>query len=412
MRLTPSPGDLETLDASDPLAPFRQEFQLEDRLYFNGNSLGPPPKATEDRIREVVEQQWRSSLIRGWNQHDWFNLPERVGDKIAGLIGAGEGEVVAGDSTTLCLLKLAAAALHATPRREIITDVSNFPTDLYVIDGLREMLGGSVCVRQLEPEAVASAISDRTALVSLTHCDFRSSRLHDMRGITAAAHAHGALALWDLSHSVGALPVDLNGSGVDLAVGCTYKFLNGGPGSPAFSFVARRHHERLQPVIRGWMGHEVPFAMSRQFHPAPGIRGMVVGTPEVIALSAAECSIDLMLRADMGAIREKSLRLGDLLIALVETECAGHGLTLATPRIHAERGSHIALRHPEGYAIMQALIDRGIIGDFRAPDLMRFAITPLYQRYVDIKALVDALRAVLDERLWDNPRYRQRLRVT
>ncbi len=412
MQQNMSPEELEALDAADPLAQFRQQFQLEGRLYFNGNSLGPPPRTTEDRIREVVEQQWRSSLIRGWNQHDWFSLPERVGDKIARLIGASPGEVVAGDSTTMCLLKLSAAALHATSRREIITDVCNFPTDLYVLDGLREMLGGDVCVRQVEPEAVASAISDRTALVSLTHCDFRSSRLHDMRGITAAAHAHGALAMWDLSHSVGALPVDLNECGVDLAVGCTYKFLNGGPGSPAFSFVARRHQARLQPVIRGWMGHEAPFAMSREFHPAPGIRGMVVGTPEVIALSAAECSVDLMLRADMGAIREKSLRLGDLLIALVEAGCGGRGLALATPRVHTERGSHIALRHPEAYAIMQALIDREIIGDFRAPDLMRFAIAPLYQRYVDIRTLADALRAVLDARLWDNPRYRQRLRVT
>jgi kynureninase len=403
---------LESLDAADALAPLRAEFDLGGTLYFIGNSLGPPPRATVRRLREVVEREWRHDLIRGWNVHDWFHLPERIGDRIAQLIGAAPGEVVAGDSTSVSLFKLLAAAVRATGRPQVITDEANFPTDLHVLTGLQTLLGDRLEVMRLPADRIAAAVTARTALVTLTHVDYRTSRLHDMAGLTAAAHAHGAWILWDLSHSTGAVPVDVNGSRVDFAVGCTYKFLNGGPGAPSYAFVARRHHAAMLPVLRGWMGHAAPFSLSGDYEPASGARRYVAGTPEVLALSAVAAGLDLFERAGIDAIRAKSLRMSGVLMELIESECAGYGIDIATPREPGARGSHVAVRHPEAYAVMQALIARDIVGDFRAPDLMRFAITPLYQRYVDLWDLASALREILETGAWDTPEFRRRATVT
>jgi kynureninase len=402
----------ESLDAEDPLANLRDEFDLGATLYFNGNSLGPPPRATRDRLHAVVESQWRADLIRGWNVHDWFHLPERVGDQIARLIGANPGEVVAGDSTSVSLFKLMAAALHGRDRPQVITDEANFPTDLYVISGLEELLGKQIEVRRLPAERIAGAISGHTALVTLTHIDYKTSRMHDMAKLTAAARAKGALILWDLSHSVGAVPLALNECQVDLAVGCTYKFLNGGPGAPSFSFVAQRHQARMEPLLRGWMGHASPFLLSPEYAPAPGARRYLAGTPEVLALSAVEASLGLFDAAGMEAIRAKSLRMSGVLMELIESKCAGYGLDIATPREPEQRGSHVAVRHPEAYPIMQALIARNIVGDFRAPDLMRFAITPLYQRYADLWELAAALRDIMESGAWDRDEFRRKSAVT
>jgi kynureninase len=403
---------LESLDAADPLATLRDQFDLGETTYFNGNSLGPPPRCAIERLRQVAEAQWRADLVRGWNAHDWFHLPERAGNRIARLIGAAPGEVVAGDSTSVCLFKLAAAALAATDRPQVITDARNFPTDLHVLSGLQGMLSRNIEVLRLPFEQIAGAVSDRTALVTLTHVDFRTSHMHDMAALTAAVHARGAMILWDLSHSVGAVPLEVNDCGVDLAAGCTYKFLNGGPGAPAFSYVAKRHHERLQPVLRGWMGHAAPFRFSGNFAPAAEARRYVIGTPEVLALSVVDASLDLFDAIDMATIREKSLRMSGVLMELIESECSEHGLDIATPRQPEQRGSHVAIRHPEGHAIMQALIARNLVGDFRAPDLMRFAVAPLYQRYVDLWDLVAALREIMETGEWQREEFRQTATVT
>lgn len=403
---------LHRLDAADPLAALRRAFDLGSARYFNGNSLGPPPLCTRKRLREVVDAEWGTDLIRSWNVHDWITLPERVGDKIAALIGAAPGEVVVGDSTSVCLFKLIAMALNSSRRTQIITDENNFPTDLYILSGLQQLLGERIDLQVLPPDRICAAISEQTALVALTHIEYKNSRMYDMPAVSAAARAKGALILWDLSHSVGAVPLALNDCGVDLAVGCTYKFLNGGPGSPAFSFVARRHQESLQPVLRGWMGHAAPFQFSPAYVPAPGIRRLLAGASEVLALSSINASLDVFAALDMDAVRAKSLDMSGLLMQLIEQECAGHDFVVATPRAPEQRGSHVAVRHPQGYAIMQALIARNFIGDFRAPDVMRFAITPIYQRYMDIWDLVSALRKIMETREWDCKKYSYKTAVT
>ncbi|MBI1733507.1 MAG: kynureninase [Gammaproteobacteria bacterium] len=402
----------ESLDAADPLAPLRGQFDLGDTLYFNGNSLGPPPRSARDRLRQVVESQWRAGLARGWDMHDWLHLPERVGDRIARLIGAAPGEVVAGDSTSVCLFKLAAAALQSTERAQVVTDEANFPTDLYVLSGLREITGRRIEVLRRPVDRIAASVSGQTALVTLTHVNFKTSRMHDMPALTAAAHDHGALILWDLSHSVGAVPLALNACGADLAVGCTYKFLNGGPGAPAFSFVAQRHHQRLLPMLRGWMGHASPFQFSGEYTSASDSRRYAVGTPEVLALSSVDASLEVFDGIDMTVVREKSVRMSGLLMELIEHECGEFGMEIATPTDPAQRGSHVAVRHPEACTIMQALIAENIIGDFRTPDLMRFAIAPLYLRYADLLELVAALRKTVETRPWESDVFRRRATVT
>nr|ACF98155.1 putative kynureninase [uncultured bacterium 1116] len=406
-------ADCQTRDRADPLAPFRDRFVLPQNLvYLDGNSLGALPKAAAARIKRSVEAEWGQDLIKSWNLHRWIDLPQRAGAKIARLVGAKAGEVIVADSTSVNLFKLLAAALAMRPgRRVILSEPGNFPTDLYVAQGLIEMLGGKHELKLVPAEKIIGAIDDKVAVVSLTHVNYKSGRIHDMAAVTAKAHAAGALMLWDLCHSAGALPVDLNAAKADLAVGCGYKYLNGGPGAPAFLFVAGRHQEAIRPPLSGWMGHAHPFTFDVDYEPAEGIARNLCGSPPVLSMSALDAALDVMLEADMAAIRMKSLALGDLFLALIEQECGTHGFVNGSaPR--SERGSQVGLLHPEGYAIMQALIAKGVIGDFRAPDMLRFGFAPLYNRYLDVWEAVAGLKTVMDARTWDAPKFRTRAAVT
>jgi kynureninase len=412
---TRRPRDLaavRNLDASDPLGAFRDRFELPPNVvYLDGNSLGALPRATRQRIAHVVADEWGTGLIRSWNDCDWIGAPRRVGDKIAGLIGAAPGEVIVADSTSANLFKLISVALAARPgRREVLSEPGNFPSDLYVIDGaLRGMADRSV---RLEPaHRLIDCIGENTALVVLTHVHYKSAAMHDMRAITARAHEQGALVLWDLSHSAGALHVDLNGCDADFAVGCGYKYLNGGPGAPAFLFVARRHQASSRSPLSGWMGHARPFDFVDGYAPAAGIERFLCGTPPILGLLSLECGVDLLLEAGTAALQAKSEQLCQLFSALVQEMC-GDQLQLLSPADPRQRGSHLAYAHPNGYAVMRALIDRGVIGDFRAPDTLRFGFAPLYTRYEDVWQAVVTLRDVLQTQCWSEPRYAVRAAVT
>ena len=407
-------SDLEARDAADPLADFRGRFLLpEGVVYLDGNSLGALPAATPGRLEEVVRREWGEGLIRSWNRHGWIDLPQAVGDRIAPLIGARPGEVVVADSTSVNLFKLLAAALKLRPdRRVILSERDNFPTDLYVAQGLVDLLGGRAELRRVDREELPAALDSGVAVAMLTQVDFRTGRLHDLAAVTAAAHACGALVLWDLAHSAGAVPVDLSGCGADLAVGCGYKFLNGGPGAPAFAYARRDLHPHLGQPLWGWMGHRAPFAFDPDYAPAPDLRRLLCGTPVVLGLAALEVGVDLVTRAGIPALRRKSVELGETLIALVEQECAGHGFALASPRAAAERGSQVSFRHPAAYPIVQALIRRGVIGDFREPDIVRFGLAPLYLRFVDLWDAAAALRQVMAGGEWRDPALTARARVT
>lgn len=409
-----SRADCAALDAADPLAGFRERFALpEGLIYLDGNSLGPLPHAARERLRAVAEEEWGRGLIRSWNAAGWIEAPARLGARIAPLIGAGADEVVVADSTSVNLYKLLVGALALRPgRRTILTETGNFPTDRYIAQGAVASLGGGHRIRSVAGEELAGALDEDTALLLLTQVDYRTGRLHDMAALTRAAHAAGALALWDLAHSAGALPVALEDCGVDLAVGCTYKYLNGGPGAPAFLYVARRWQDRIQSPLSGWMGHAEPFAFAPDYAPAPGIRRQLCGTPPILALAALEAALEIWAEVDLHALRRKSLALSEAFIALVESRCAGQGLALLTPREAAWRGSQVAWSQPEGYAIIQALIARGVIGDFRAPDVLRFGFAPLYLRFVDVWDAVEALREVLATRAWDRPEHKARAAVT
>jgi kynureninase len=409
-----SRGDLVQMDAADPLASARDSFVLPDGvIYLDGNSLGALPRATPERLAETAIAQWGRDLIKSWNAHGWIDLPRRIGDKIARLIGAEPGEVVVADSTSVNLFKALAAALRLNPGRSVIvSERDNFPTDLYIAQGLAALLGNRHTLRLIEAEDIGTAIDGETAVVMLTHVNYRTGAMHDMAAVTKAAHAKGALMLWDLAHSAGAVPVDLNGCGADFAVGCGYKYLNGGPGAPAFIWVARAHQEKFEQPLSGWLGHAAPFAFETGYRPAAGIARYICGTPPVLSMAALEAGIDLMSSVDIAALRLKSIALTDMFIRLVEQECAGLGLTLLSPRDASRRGSQVSLRHEEGYPIMQALIARGVIGDFRAPDILRFGFAPLYVRYVDVWDAVAALKDILSAGSWDKPEFRVRAAVT
>jgi kynureninase len=410
---SPTLADLEALDRDDPLRALRDGFMLPDGLvYLGGNSLGALPRETPTRLHEVAARQWGQDLLRSWTAHDWIGAPQRVGDKIARLIGAGAGEVVVSDSTSVNLFKLLAAACRLRPHRSaILSEPGNFPNDLYVAQGFAG-LNESIGLHRVSADQIETAIDEHVAVVLLTHVHYKSGAVHDMARITARAHAQGALTLWDLSHSAGAVPVNLNAAQADFAVGCGYKYLNGGPGAPAYLFVAQRHQAATASPITGWLGHARPFDFIDDYTPAPGIGRFLAGSHPILGISALEVGVDLMLRADPQARVDKSRALSELFVALVESRCAGQGLELASPRDPEARGSHVAFRHAQAYAVMQALIARSVVGDFRAPDLMRFGFSPLYNRYADSWHAVETLRDVLQTAAWDRLEFKQHHAVT
>jgi kynureninase len=380
-------------------------------IYLDGNSLGPLPLAARARVADMIEKEWGEHLIRGWNVAGWMHQPRRIGDRIGRLIGAAEGTVVMGDTLSIKVYQALASALDLNPaRRVVLSDSGNFPSDLYMAQGLLQSFGRGLELKVVEPEAVEAAIDDSVAVLMLTEVDYRTGRLHDMKALTKKAHAHGALTVWDLAHSAGALPVDLAGADADFAVGCTYKYLNGGPGAPAFIYVAPRHAETARPALSGWMGHAAPFAFDLDYRAGQGIERMRVGTPPVIALAALDAALDAWDGVSMEDVRAASIALCDLFIAEVEARCPE--LVLATTRDGFARGSQVSFRHPEGYAIMQALIARGVIGDFRAPDNIRFGLTPLYIGEAEVRGAVEILADIMANRLWDRPEYRRRAAVT
>ncbi len=390
----------------------RAMFDLPDGvIYLDGNSLGPLPKAAAARVAKTVTEEWGQMLITGWNKAGWMDQPARVGDRIAKLIGAEAGTVVMGDTLSIKVYQALASALEMNPtRRVILSDTGNFPSDLYMADGLVRTLGNGYALKTVAPEEVYDAIDETVAVTMITEVDYRTGRKHDMAALTKRAHEMGALTIWDLAHSAGALPVHLAAVGADFAVGCTYKYLNSGPGGPAFIYVAPRHAEAARPALSGWLGHEAPFAFDLGYRPGRGSERMRVGTPPILQLAALEAALDVWDGVDMNDLRARSLHLGDLFIQGVEAACPD--LTLATPRAHDQRGSQVSFRHPEGYAIMQALIARGVIGDFRAPDILRFGFTPLYIGPTEVQAAVDILADIMKNRLWDRPEYKARSKVT
>ncbi len=380
-------------------------------IYLDGNSLGPLPKHALDRMAQVMQDEWGDMLITGWNRAGWMDAPARTGDRIARLIGAEPGSVVMGDTLSIKVFQALAAALDMTPdRRIVLSDSGNFPSDLYMAQGLLASLGRADDLRVVAPEAVADHLTDDVAVLMLTEIDYRTGRKHDMAALTAAAQAKGIVTIWDLAHSAGAVDVDLAACNADFAVGCTYKYLNGGPGAPAFIYVAPRHQATTRPALSGWLGHEAPFAFDLDYRAAPGIDRMRVGTPPILALAALDAALDVWDMTTMADVRAASLALADRFIAGVESQC--DMLTLATPRDHAKRGSQVSFRFEHGYAAMQALIDHGVIGDFRAPDIMRFGFTPLFIDESDIDEAVRIVAEVMRGALWDTPKYHKRGKVT
>jgi kynureninase len=428
--------DCSAMDARDPLRDLRNLFSIPAGVvYLDGNSLGVLPSATPQRVARAITEEWGEGLIRSWNSAGWFELPRRLGDKIASLVGARPGELVATDSTSVNLYKVLSAALRicaqASPSRKVIvSERSNFPTDLYIARSLCEERG--LRLQLVEDGQVAPALTNDVAVLMLTHVNYRTGSMHDMQALTAAAHRTGTLVVWDLAHSAGAVPVDLHAAGADFAVGCGYKYLNGGPGAPAFAWVHPRHAEHFEQPLAGWWGHAAPFEFTPDYRPAPGIGRYLCGTQPILSMVALECGIDTLLAAQplggMAALRRKSLALSDLFIRLVEERCAGHGLSLVTPREHAQRGSQVCLTREQGaYAIVQALIARGVIGDYRAalaasaagegPDpapggILRFGFTPLYTRFEDVWQAAAHLQQVLEQREWERPEFHQQQTVT
>lgn len=383
----------------------------EGMIYLDGNSLGPLPRAAADRVSGVIADEWGQMLITGWNKAGWMEQPTRVGDRIGRLIGAEPGHVVMGDTLSIKVYQALASALEMRPeRRVILSDSGNFPSDLYMAEGLIASLGRGHELRIVAPEDVAGAITEEVAVTLLTEVDYRTGRKHDMADLTARAHAAGALTIWDLAHSAGALPVDLSGCGADFAVGCTYKYINGGPGAPAFIYVAPRHADAARPALSGWLGHAAPFAFDASYRPGSGIERMRVGTPPVLALAALEAALDIWDMTTMQAVRERSIALSERFLKGVEATCPM--LTLASPRDADQRGSQVSFRFENGYAAIQALIARGVIGDFRAPDIMRFGFTPLFIDETDVGSAINIIADVMNNRLWDKPEFKTRARVT
>ncbi|MEX0340698.1 MAG: kynureninase [Arenibacterium sp.] len=390
----------------------KSKFHLpEGTIYLDGNSLGPLPKATAARVASVIEEEWGDMLITGWNKAGWMAQPTEIGDRIGRLIGAEKGQVTTGDTLSIKIYQALASALQMRPeRRVVLSDTGNFPSDLYMAQGLLQTLGDDYELRLVEPEGVEDAITDDIAVLMLTEVDYRTGRLHDMAALTRKAHAAGAITVWDLAHTAGALPVDLAGAGADFAAGCTYKYMNAGPGSPAFIYVAPHHAHRALPALSGWLGHEAPFAFELDYRAGAGVERMRVGTPPVLQMAALEVAMEIWDQVDMHALRARSIELSELFIA--EVEATSPMLTLSSPRDPKARGSQVSFRFEEGYAAMQALIARGVVGDFRAPDIMRFGITPLYLDEEDIRTAARIISDVMNNALWDRDEYKIRAAVT
>lgn len=380
-------------------------------LYLDGNSLGPLPKAAVARVGDMMRQEWGEMLITGWNKAGWMGMPTNLGDRIGGLIGAEPGCVVVGDTLSIKVYQAVASALDVSKgRRVVLSDTGNFPSDLYMVEGLLRSLNAGYELRVVEPEAVADSITDEIAVLMLTEVDYRTGRMHDMKKLSQQAHAQGVITVWDLAHSAGAIPVDLAGCNADFAVGCTYKYLNGGPGAPAFIYVAPRLAASVRPALSGWLGHETPFAFDLNYRPGAGIERMRVGTPPVIQMASLAAALDIWDMTNMSDIRARSIELTEMFVALIEETCPQ--LTLASPRDPHKRGSQVSFRFEDGYAAMQALIARGVIGDFRAPDIMRFGFTPLYIDEDDVRQAAAIVSEIMQTRAWDRPEFKIRQKVT
>lgn len=407
-------SDLQQLDHEDPLASFREEFLLpEGIIYLNGNSLGAMPREAVQRSRRVVEVEWAKGLIGSMNTAGWFELPLSLGRKIAALVGAAPNEVVITDSTGINLYKVLAAALQIQPsRRVIVMEGSNFPTDNYMVQGLLAQLGDGYTIRFAEADEIMAAIDADVAAVCMTHVHYKTSNILDMETITERAHAVAAVAIWDLCHSIGVMPIDLNACKVDFAVACTYKYLNGGPGSPAMIFAAERHHGKYRQPLTGWFGHAAPFDFEQDYRPADGIRQMLSGTQPIVSMSLAEIGIDIALRADMQAVRAKSMRMTDLFIELVESRCSAFDVSVASPRDASQRGSQVSFYFADAYPLVRAMHERGVSCDYRAPGMLRFGFAPLYNSYADVWNAVDILYQILQAGSWQDVQYQQRNLVT
>ena len=412
MDLTAARERARALDDADPIGFARERFVVPEGLtYLDGNSLGAMPRAVPDIVRDVVTRQWGQDLISSWNTNDWWSAPARVGGLLARLIGAADDEVVVADSTSANLFKVLVAAARLRPdRRVLVIEPGTFPADLYIAASVGELLG--LEVRRIDPLDLPTAVDDGVAVVSYSQVDYRTGRAYDMGAITAAVQEAGALMLWDLSHSAGALPVDLAGCGADFAVGCTYKYLSGGPGAPAYVMAARRHHDAMRQPLAGWTGHARPFAMEGTYEPASGIDRMRCGTPPMVSLLTLEAALSAFDGVSMAAVRAKSLSLTRLFLELADDVLAPLGFEVVTPRANDQRGSQVSLRHPDAYGVVQALIARLVVGDYREPDLVRLGFAPLYIRHVDVVSAVEQTVAVIDAGEQSDPRYAERHPVT
>jgi len=390
----------------------RSYFELPEGVaYLDGNSLGPLPKAVTGTLDTTLRKEWGRMAIGGWNRAGWMEMPARLGDRIGALIGAAAGTVTLGDTLSIKVYQALSAAVQMRPgRRKILSDSGNFPSDLYMAQGLIDALDRDLELVVVDPEDVRDHLSEDVAALMLTEVDYRTGRRHDMAALTEAAHADGIVTIWDLAHSAGALPVDVAGCKTEFAVGCTYKYLNSGPGGPAFIYARPDIADGIRPALAGWLGHDAPFAFEPDYRPAPGIARMRVGTPPILQMAALDAALDVWDEVDMADLRARALELGDRLIDGVAAACPE--LVLATPRDPADRGSQVSFRHPEGYAIMQALIARGVVGDFRAPDILRFGITPLYIGEGEIDRAVEILSDIMARKSYDRPEFRTRNAVT
>lgn len=404
----------QQLDREDSLATLRKEFFLpKGKINMDGNSLGSLPKATQKHLQKVVQEEWGKGMIASWSQAGWFEAPLRIGGKIAPLIGAKPTEVLVTDTTSINIYKALCAALSLNSERAImLSEAGNFPTDLYMMQGITAFSKGQLQTKIVEPAAILEALNEEVAVLLLTHVHYKTAAIKDMKNITQKAHDKGVLVVWDLSHSVGSIELALNDCQVDFAVGCGYKFLNGGPGAPAFIYVAERHQQKALPILSGWMGHQDPFAFTDDYTPSSDIAKFRCGTPGILGMAALECGIDLFAQTSITELRQKAIRLSRLFINLMQQECSDYGFELASPKEDNLRAGHVAYRHSEGHGIYQAIKKKGIVSDFRTPDILRFGITPMYLSYQDIFEVVQSIKKVMETKAWDKPEYKTRAAIT